>query len=113
MQYKNNYRGFGMLLDILQTEDSIAAMFFQIRVLLAITCTTCLQVDSEKILMFPAAGKSHVLDQACLAEELASRGNEVYFIVHEDLQFSAALETLQAAQIIALPRESYAGLANT
>ena len=92
-------------------EDSIA-MHFQLRILFVITSMICLQVDSAKILMFPVPAKSHVLDQACLAEELASRGNVVYFIVHEDLQFSAALEKLQAAQIIAFPRESYAEYAN-
>ena len=87
-------------------------MDFQIRNLLAIACMVSAQVDSAKILMYPLPAKSHTLDQACLAEELASRGNDVYFIVHEDLQFPALLEKLQGAHIIAFPTESYADAAN-
>ncbi len=62
--------------------------------------------------MFPLPIKSYILDQACLAEELVSRGNEVYFIVHEDLQFPAMLEKLQGADIVAFPREAYGPGAN-
>ncbi len=69
----------------------------------------CSPVDSAKILMFPGAAKSYMLDQACLAEELVSRGNEVYFVVHEGLQFSAISDKLQGAQIVGFPREAYYG----
>ncbi len=73
----------------------------------------CWEAESAKILMLPLAVKSHKLDQACLAEELVSRGNEVYFIVHEDLQFSAMLEKLHGAHILAFPREAYGEAANS
>ncbi len=79
--------------------------------LLVILCMIHSQVDSAKILMYQFPVKGHILEQACLAEELTSRGNEVYFIVHEDLLFPAMLEKLQGGQIIAFPRESYAGFA--
>ncbi len=82
-------------------------MDVQICMLFVIVCLMSVKVDSARILMFPGAFKSHSLDQANLAEELASRGNEVYFIVHEDLQFPALMKKLQGSQIIAFPRESY------
>ena len=64
------------------------------------------EVESAKILMFPLAVKSHMLDQAFLAEELVSRGNEVYFIVHEDLLFSSMLEKLQGLRLWPFPDRS-------
>ena len=70
-------------------------------------CLIVSQVNSAKVLMFPLCTKSHTLEHACLAEELVSRGNEVYFIVHEDLQIPAVLEKLQGAQIVAFPRAAF------
>ena len=72
----------------------------------------CLPVESANVLMYPAPVKSHTLGQACLAEELLKRGNNVCFIVHEDLRFPAMLEKLQGAQVVAFPRESYGQFAN-
>ncbi len=74
--------------------------------------TTALQVDGAKILMFPVSTKSHALELACLAEELVSRGNEVYFILHEDQQIPAVLEKLQGAQILAFPRDAFGPISN-
>ncbi len=75
--------------------------------LFILICVAFVQVQGAKILMFPLMAKSHTLDQACLAEELVSRGNEVYFIVHEDQQFPALLDKLQGAHILAFPREAF------
>ena len=83
------------------------AVAVKFRMTFTLVCIILVQVEAAKILMFPIMTKSHTLDQACLAEELASRGNEVYFIVHEDQQFPALLEKLQGAQILVFPREAF------
>ena len=87
-------------------------MAVKIGMLVVLICVALVQVDGAKILMFPIFAKSHTLDQACLAEELVSRGNEVYFIVHEDQQFTAVLDKLQGAQILAFPREAFGPVSN-
>ena len=73
----------------------------------ALICVILSRVDSAKILMFPLISLSHTLDQASLAEEFVLRGNEVYFILHEDRQISLVLEKLQGAQIVVFPREAF------
>ena len=78
----------------------------------ALFCAIVSQVNSAKILRLPFFAKSHTLDHACLAEKLVSRGNDVYFIVHEELQIPTALEKLQGAQIVIFPKEAFGPATN-
>ena len=71
-----------------------------------------LQVDGAKVLMFSVPTKSHALELGSLAEELVARGNEVFFILHEDQRIPAVLEKLQGAETVVFPREAFGPVSN-
>ena len=77
------------------------------RMSLALICPILSQVDSARILMFPLITKSHTLEHASLAEEFVSRGNEVYLMLHEDMQIPGVLENLPEVRILTFPREAF------
>ncbi len=75
-------------------------------------CAIFLHVDGAKILMFTLPAKSHALELGCLAEELVSRGNEVYFILHEELRIPPVLEKLHGARTLVFPRDAFGPASN-
>ena len=68
-----------------------------------------LQVNGANILMFPVPVKSHALELGCLAEVLVSRGNEVYFMLHEDQRIPGVLENYKVPRYWSFP-ERHLGL---
>ena len=76
--------------------------------LIALICLILSHVNSaSRKLMFPLIAKSYTLEHAYMAEEFVSRGNDVYFIVHEELQIPTIMKKLHGAQIVVFPREAF------